>query len=133
MWNLVGEEDGQHYDVTTTLCVSPHPLQLAPGAHADLEFRPLRREPISASDALVRLWYKSASGESYWTADRLSSDGPGYRSVTGRGDMPTDIKEGGAVPDPFAEQLVQLRNDALKERFGTASPDNPAEDPGNPL
>lgn len=126
-WNLVGEEDGEQYDVTTTTCVSPHPLQLASGAHGELEFRPLTQEPISASEALVRLWYKSASDGSYWTADRLSTEDPGYRSVTGRGDLPTDLKEDGAVPDFLAERLVQLRREALKKRFGRPTRDDSHE------
>jgi hypothetical protein len=132
MWNLVGEEDGKQYDVTTTMCAASHPLQLAPGAHADLEFNPLTREPISAPDALVRLWYMSVSGESYWTADRLSSHAPGYRSRTGRGDMPTDINESGSVPEPYAELLVKLRQEALAERFAPPIPVEPLDEPTEP-
>jgi hypothetical protein len=122
MWQLVDEEDDEQYDVTTTMCVSPHPQQLAPGAHALLEFRPLNPEPISAPDAALRFWYTSASGEAYWTAERLSSEDPGYRSVTGRGAMPTDINERGAVPEQFAQHLKKLRRESLAQKFGSRAP-----------
>lgn len=59
MWRLEGEEDGEKYKVTTTVCVSPHPLQRGPGAEAELEFEPLTAEPMSAPDLLLRFWYAS--------------------------------------------------------------------------
>jgi hypothetical protein len=118
-WRLEGEEGRTAYEVTTTVCVSPHPLQLAPGAHAELEFRPLTAEPISAPNLLVRIWYASASGVRYWTAEHLSSAVQGYRSRTGRWPMPPEIEEEAAVPDEFADVLARLRRDLLAERFGS--------------
>lgn len=48
VWSLEGEEDGEKRKVTTTTCVSPHPVQLGPGAEAALEFTPLTPEPSVA-------------------------------------------------------------------------------------
>lgn len=122
MWQLEGEEDGEHYKVTTTVCASPHPVQLGPGDDAELEFEPLNPEPISAPDLLLRLWYASPSGERYWTAEHLASHVQGYRSMTGRWPMPSDVEEVGALPDEFAEHLTKLRREALAERYGSKQP-----------
>jgi hypothetical protein len=125
MWKLHGEENGEQYEATTTVCVSPHPVQLGPGAVADLEFEPLTPKPISAPNLLLRLWYASPSGERYWTAEHLSSHVQGYRSVTGRWPMPNDVEEAVAVPDEFAQHLLKLRRDALAQRHGRGDPGDP--------